>query len=267
MGAPLVNGRRVVLTVAGSDSGGGAGIQADLRTFAVEGVWGTAAITAVTAQSTSGLISSSQIPPEKVADQIRAVVSGMAVAAVKTGMLASGATVDVVARELERAGGVNLVVDPVIRSTLGVSLLDEGGVAALQTRLLPLCAVFTPNIPEAEILLGGSIEGRADMVEAARELIRLGPQAVLLKGGHLRSDISPDLLLQGGDAVWLDGSRIAGGGAHGTGCVLSASIAARLALGASVEQACRHAKELVHVALMRSEKVGSGPRVLWPESR
>ena len=257
--------RTVVLTVAGSDSGGGAGIQADLRTFGAEGVWGAAAITAVTAQSTRGLVSSSLIPPERVADQIRAVTSDMAVAAVKTGMLGSGETVEVVAREIERAACSNLVVDPVIRSSGGDILLGEGGVPALRERLFPLCALVTPNIPEAEMLLGGSIDGRSDMIDAVRGLAGLGAPAVLLKGGHLASQDCPDLLFQHGALLWLEGPRIAGEGAHGTGCVLSASIAARLALGASLEDACRHTKTLVSMALVRSETVGSGARVLWPE--
>jgi hydroxymethylpyrimidine/phosphomethylpyrimidine kinase len=253
------------MTVAGSDSCGGAGIQADLRTFAAEGVWGAAAVTAVTAQNTRGVQAVEAMPTEVVVGQIRSVLSDVAVAAVKTGMLCSGDTVRAVGEELESAEIACLVVDPVIRSTSGAVLLDEPGVDALVHRLIPMCTVVTPNIEEAEILARRSISTRSDMVRAALEISRMGAPSVLLKGGHLEDEDCPDLLLVKGRPWWIEGARVAGPGAHGTGCVLSASLAARLALGATVEDSARHAKRVVGAALSRSIEIGGGARVLWPQ--
>jgi hydroxymethylpyrimidine/phosphomethylpyrimidine kinase len=223
----------------------------------------------VTAQNTRRVVSHEAVRPETVRDQIRAVVSDMPVGAVKTGMLRSAEIIAAVADELEamrpdRPGLANLVVDPVIRSTTGARLLDEAGIALLRERLLPLSTLVTPNIPEAEILLGRGIADRGDMARAATGLVELGAAAVLLKGGHLDEGDCPDLLVDRGRLSWLEGARVPGAGAHGTGCVLSASIAAQLALGASLEQACRHAKSVVASALTHAVAVGSGSPVLWP---
>jgi hydroxymethylpyrimidine/phosphomethylpyrimidine kinase len=264
LGAPVVVVPTVVLTVAGSDSSGGAGIEADLRTFSSEGVWGAVALTAVTAQSSRGLVSSTLVPPPAVADQIRATVGEMEVFAAKTGMLGSAETVAVVAAELERAGIDHVVVDPVIRSSSGSTLLDLEGIEELRARLLPLCSLVTPNIPEAETILGHSIETPTDMEAAAAELVELGARSVLLKGGHLRSSRSPDLLAHAGGLHWLDEARLAVPDARGTGCVLSSSIAAQLALGSDVLQACRHAKAVVTEAINAPVIVGAGQHMLWP---
>lgn len=262
--------QRVALTVAGSDSGGGAGVQADLKVFASEGVWGVCALTAVTAQDTVGVSDVVPMAPEVVAAQIRAVATDMEISAAKTGMLCNASTVEVVAEQLAGARIAKLVVDPVAASTSGSVLLDPDGLRALVELLLPLCSVLTPNLAEAEMILGGPVQGTDGMLSAARELAGMGPSAVLLKGGHLAAEDpagSPDLLWSGGEAHWLPGRRVPGGGAHGTGCVLSASVAARLAVGDSLESACRRAKALVGEALTRPVKLGRGQAVLWPGER
>jgi len=257
----------VVLSIAGSDSSGGAGLAADLRTFVAEGVWGALAVTAVTAQDAGGVSGSYPVAPHAVAAQISSVRRGMEVAAVKTGMLGTGAIVAAVADELADAPVATLVVDPVLRATGGQPLLDHDGVMTMVERLLPLATLVTPNLPEAEALLGRTLAGRSDMAGAARDLARMGPRSVLLKGGHLTGEESPDLLLCDGRVHWLEGSRLPGGGARGTGCVLSAAIAARLALGDEVLEACLHAKQLVTAALRRAIPLGTGSRGLWPATR
>jgi hydroxymethylpyrimidine/phosphomethylpyrimidine kinase len=257
----------VVLSVAGSDSGGGAGVEADLRALASEGVWGAVAITAITAQNTQGVLATMAVDPQMVGTQIDAVVADMDVAAVKTGMLCGAQTVSIVAERLVDAGVARVVVDPVVLSTSGTPLLDRQGVDALRELLLPICTIVTPNIPEAELLAGGTIRGRQDMIAAGRELVALGAASVLLKGGHLaQSDEagSPDLLICSGEESWLDAPRVPGGGAHGSGCVLSALIAARLAVGDSLAAACFGAKRSVIRALQGAISLGSGAKVLWP---
>jgi hydroxymethylpyrimidine/phosphomethylpyrimidine kinase len=189
----------------------------------------------------------------------------MKVAAVKTGMLATAATVRVVADAVVRHGLAPLVVDPLLTASRGGRLLEADALAVLRDRLLPHCAVFTPNLPEAEALLGGGpLRTRQAMVGAAAALAAFGPTAVLLKGGHLDGDESPDLLWQDGKEHWLEGVRLRGGATHGTGCTLSAAITAQLALGLSVTDACRGAKAFVVDAIAGGIAIGAGSRVLGP---
>lgn len=245
----MIEGWPTALTIAGSDSWGGAGIQADLRAFAAFGVWGTAAVTAVTAQNHRGVLAARILDPEMVEAQIEAVAETESIGAVKTGMLGNASVIEVVAGAIERLGLGPVVVDPVQAASQGGRLLDPAALPVLVERLLPLCAVLTPNLPEAEALLGTRIRSRAEMPGAAAALALLGPGAVLLKGGHLDGPDSPDLLWQAGQTTWLEGERIAASHSHGTGCTLSAAVAAELARGADLVSACRAAKELVRSGL------------------
>jgi hydroxymethylpyrimidine/phosphomethylpyrimidine kinase len=245
----VIDGWPTALTVAGSDSWGGAGIQADLRAFAAFGVWGTAAVTAVTAQNHRGVLDAQVIDPGLVAAQIEAVAESETLGAVKTGMLGHAGVIEAVVDVLERIRLGPIVVDPVQAASQGGRLLDPAALPVLVDRLLPLCALVTPNLPEAEALLGRPIRDREDMPAAAEALAALGPAAVLLKGGHLAGPDSPDLLWRGGTAVWLEGARVPAAHSHGTGCTLSAAIAAGLARGDRLLDACRAAKDYVTVAL------------------
>lgn len=245
------------LTVAGSDSGGGAGIQADLKTFAAHGVHGCSAITAVTAQSSLGVDAVDALAPRTVAAQIDAVLRDIGADAVKLGMLANGAIVEAVADALARHRPSATVVDPVMIAASGDRLLEDAAVAALCERLLPLATVVTPNAPEAEALTGIRVGDEASMESAARELIERGSGAALIKGGHLAGDDVVNLFHDGRSAHLIRHPRIAAEG-HGTGCVLSSAIAARIALGESLPDAIRGASELVHRALERGYRVGAG---------
>lgn len=245
----MIPGWPVALTVAGSDSGGGAGIEADLKTFQAMGVWGTAAVTAVTAQNHRGVLASSLIAPEMVAAQMEAVAEMARIGAWKTGMLGDSAVIEAVAGELDRLDLGPLVVDPVQAASRGGSLLEPDAVPVLADRLLPHCEVFTPNLPEAEAFLGSRITSRRDMPDAAAALARLGPRCVLLKGGHLEGPEAPDLVWSGGRVTWLDGPRLPAAHSHGTGCTLSAAVAACLARGMPVLESCRAAREFVRTAL------------------
>ena len=247
------------MTIAGSDSGGGAGIVADLKTFAAHGVWGTTAIVAVTAQNTLGVQSFEALPAALVRAQIESVATDIGVDAAKTGMLASADLVSVVAAAVRDFGVRPLVVDPVFVSKHGDTLLADDAVGALRTSLLPLAAVVTPNLPEAAALVGFEITDRSGMEEAARALRALGPAAVLVKGGHLAGEESPDCLLaEGRDLVWLEGERIEGRHTHGTGCVLAAAIAAELARGMEPADACVAAKRFVEKAIAHGVELGAG---------
>lgn len=245
----MIDGWPGALTVAGSDSWGGAGIQADLRTFAAFGVWGTAAVTAVTAQNHRGVLSAILSDPALVEAQIEAVAETGSVGAVKTGMLGDAAVIEVVASTLGRLALGPVVVDPVQAASQGGRLLDPAALPVLIDRLLPICRLLTPNLPEAEALLGRRIGGRDEMADAAAALAALGPEAVLVKGGHLAATESPDLLWFAGKGVWLEGPRVPAAHSHGTGCTLSAGIAAELARGRGLEEACRSAKAYVTHAL------------------
>jgi len=248
---------KVALTIAGSDSGGGAGIQADLRTFAAHGLHGTSAITAVTAQNSVAVLDWVALEPRMVVAQIEAVAADMPVAAAKTGMLANAAIVEAVAAAVERLRLPFLVVDPVMVAKSGDRLLDAAAEAAVRLRLFPLATVATPNLPEAEALLGRPVATLEEMREAARALHALGPRAVVVKGGHLEGD-AVDVLFDGHTMEELRVARIATRNTHGTGCTYSAAIAARLALGDGVRDAVRAAKAYVTEAIRGSYAVGRG---------
>src|SRR5262245_15607232 len=246
------------LTIAGSDSGGGAGIQADLKTFAALGVWGMTAVTSVTVQNTEGVSAVSDLPPYVVAAQIRAVVTDIGVDAAKTGMLSSGVIVEAVAGALEAAGVPRLVVDPVFVSKHGDPLLREDAVDAMRKRLLPLATLVTPNLPEAAGLAGFEVESRADMEKAAHAVLELGPRAILVKGGHLKDDVAADLLADVDGTEWIEGERIYTPHTHGTGCVLSAAITASLARGLPLREAVSAGKAFVTEAIRHALAIGHG---------
>ncbi len=248
---------RVALTIAGSDSGGGAGIQADLKTFAAHGLHGTSAITAVTAQNSVAVTDWVALEPRMVVAQIEAVATDMPVAAAKTGMLANAAIVEAVARAVARLGLPHLVVDPVMVAKSGDRLLDPAAEQAYAAHLFPLATLLTPNLAEAEALLGRPVRSLEAMHVAARELQARGPRAVLVKGGHLDGD-PVDVLCDGSTLVELSAARIATPNTHGTGCTYSAAIAARLALGRPLGEAVRGAKEYVTEAIRRAYAVGKG---------
>ncbi len=264
---PMQTAWPVALTVAGSDSGGGAGIQADLKTFFALGVHGTCAVTSVTSQNTMGVSSRYDLPPEVVVSQIQAVLEDFDVAAAKTGMLGNAVLVEAVAGILRERGIRNLVVDPVALSSSGHLLLEGGGLEALASELLPLATVFTPNLQEASLLLGREVEGREGMREAAARLMELGPACVVVKGGHLAAGDALDVFYDGGDMVELSLPRVETADDHGTGCVFSAAVAARLARGEGPVSAVRGAKEDVTMALRRSLRLGKGRGPVNPASR
>jgi hydroxymethylpyrimidine/phosphomethylpyrimidine kinase len=246
------------LTIAGSDSGGGAGIQADLKTFQALGVWGMSAITAVTVQNTKGVEGFEELSPRLVGDQIRAVATDIGVDAAKTGMLASRAIIEAVAEALSEVRIPYLVVDPVFVSKHGHPLLAEDAVDALRTRILPLATLVTPNLPEAAGLAGTPVRDRDAMEEAGRAILALGPSAVLVKGGHLEGADATDLLVNAGGVEEMRGSRIDTPHTHGTGCVLSAAITAHLARGEGLEEAVREGKAFVTGAIRRHLEIGQG---------
>lgn len=253
-----------VLSIAGSDSGGGAGIQADLKTFAALGCYGMTAITALTAQNTLGVRSIHAVPLAILADQVDAVVEDIGVDAVKIGMLHSADTVRTVGAALRRHGLRRVVLDPVMIATSGAVLIDEQAVDVLVRELFPLADLVTPNLDEAALLVRKPLRTEADMEAAARELLARGARAVLLKGGHLAGETVSDLLLQSGAApLWMRAARIATPNTHGTGCTLSSAIASHLALGAGLPQAVERARAFVRGALEAGARVrtgaGSGP--------
>jgi hydroxymethylpyrimidine/phosphomethylpyrimidine kinase len=244
-----------VLTIAGSDSGGGAGIQADLKTFSALGCYGMSVLTALTAQNTRQVCAVYPVPPDFVAAQLEAVLEDIGVDAVKIGMLHTAPVIGTVAEQLRR-----YAAGPVAKS--GDRLLEPEAVRALRTALLPLATVITPNLPEAGVLLGWEIRSEEDMPRAARELLELGPEAVLLKGGHLGGSRSPDVLLWRAhpEPIWLEAERIPTRNTHGTGCTLSSAIAAYLARGFSIPDAVEAAKRYLSEALRAGAdyQLGSG---------
>jgi hydroxymethylpyrimidine/phosphomethylpyrimidine kinase len=250
------------LTIAGSDSGAGAGIQADLKTFAAHGVYGTSAITALTAQNTVGVMAIHVVPDDIVGAQIEAVVGDIGCDAVKTGMLANSTIVEAVAAAIESMELPNLVVDPVMVAKSGDHLLDDEAVHALRWTLLRLARVVTPNIPEAEVLAKMTVRTRDDMREAARRIAMLKPGAVVIKGGHLPGPEIVDVLLEHGEFTEFAGPRIEGRNTHGTGCTFSAAIAAQLAKGVTLKEAVRLAKEYVAGAMRPGIPLGKGHRPL-----
>ena len=251
----------MALTIAGTDSGGGAGIAADLKTFEAHGVWGTCAVVAVTAQNTLGVQAMATLPVDLVVAQIASVAEDIGVDAAKTGMLASAELVAAVAAALTRIGVTRLVVDPVLISKHGDSLLADDAVAALREHLIPLAAVVTPNLPEAALLVGFEVADRVGMAAAARALVDMGAEAALVKGGHLDGDTSPDCLVAptlGVEPQWLEGRRLSGRHTHGTGCTLSAAITALLARGVGAVDACVAAKGFCAGAIAAGIDLGSG---------
>src|SRR5262247_1009461 len=245
------------LTIAGSDSGGGAGIQADLKTFSAYRVFGMSAITAVTAQNSVGVQAVECLSPAFVARQIESVLEDFGVDAAKCGMLANAAIIEAVAGALSPGRVEKLVVDPVMVAKSGASLLEPEAVRALTTRLLPLALVVTPNLPEAEVLAGIPVATRAEMEEAARRIHALGPRHVLVKGGHLKGD-AVDLLWNGKAFTAFSAPRVESTNTHGTGCTLSAAIAAGLSRGQALGDAIREAKAYVTEAIREGFKLGAG---------
>lgn len=239
------------LTIAGSDSGGGAGIQADLKTFSALGCYGLSVITALTAQNTHRVTAIHAVPPAFIAQQLDAVLGDIGADAVKVGMLHSAKVIHTVAERLVHHRVENIVLDPVMVAKSGDRLLQDTAIDALRSELIPLCTVITPNLPEASVLLAETIEGRAQMESAAQTLCRLGPQSVLLKGGHLEGAESLDVfcMSETGDTISLRAQRIATRNNHGTGCTLSSAIAAYLAQGCDIAEAVRCAKTYITGAL------------------
>ncbi|MEZ5415907.1 MAG: bifunctional hydroxymethylpyrimidine kinase/phosphomethylpyrimidine kinase [Vicinamibacterales bacterium] len=262
---------RTALTIAGSDSGGGAGIQADLKTFAAMGVYGTSAITALTAQNTVAVTGVHLVPPEFVAAQIDAVVTDLGCDAVKIGMLGGAAIVEAVAAAIRRHRLPHVVVDPVMVAKSGDHLLATDAVDAVRRLLLPAADVVTPNTPEADVLTGGRIRSLDDAVAAAHAIRALGARAVVIKGGHLdRPDIVDVLVDAAGRVVQIPGPRVPGVHTHGTGCTFAAATAARLALGDDLEAAVRAAQAYVREAMRAGVPLGRGHRPLdhqWAQRR
>lgn len=249
---------RRCLTIAGSDSGGGAGIQADLKTFAAFGVFGTTAVTAVTAQNTVEVTGLVEIPPDLVVAQIDAVAGDIGIDAAKTGMLSSSAIVLAVADAVAHHRIPNLVVDPVMVAKSGARLLRADAIEALRERLLPLAEIVTPNLPEAGVLAGIELKNEKGMREAARRIHALGPRAVVIKGGHLEGPDVVDLYYDGRCFEELRGERIDSWSTHGTGCTFAAALASGLALGSRPLDAVRRAKDYVAGAIRAAPRLGRG---------
>ena len=246
----------VALTIAGSDSGGGAGIQADLKTFAVLGVHGTSAITAITAQNTIGVTEILELPVGLVRSQVDAVVEDIGVDAAKTGMLSSAAIIATVAEAVDFHRIRNLVVDPVMVAKGGAKLLRDDAVMLLRERMIPLAAVVTPNLPEAEVLLGRTVQTLDERRQAARDLVAMGARSAVVKGGH--ADDATDVFFDGARIVDLHQDRIGTSNTHGSGCVFSAAITAYMARGAEPLEAVREAKTFITQAILNSLEIGRG---------
>jgi hydroxymethylpyrimidine/phosphomethylpyrimidine kinase len=254
----------IAVTIAGSDSSGGAGIQADLKTFAALGVYGASVITALTAQNTQGVRAIHDVPADFIRAQIDAVFSDLDIAAVKIGMLSQATTIEAVAQGLSAHHAKNIVLDPVMVATSGDRLFAPEAVDALRTLLVLRALVVTPNLPEAAVLTGASAaRNEKEMEVQAREILGLGARNVLIKGGHNSGDESIDLLIGQGDVVRLSAKRIATRNLHGTGCTLSSAIAAGLAKGLDLKTAAREAKTYVTAAIGAADKLkighGHGP--------
>lgn len=254
--------KSIVLTIAGSDPGGGAGIQADLKTFAALGVYGYSAITQVIAQNSSTVRDIERVSPRMIARQVELLAQERRPNEIKVGALGGGAAVRCVVRVIENLRLEAPVVDPVMVSSAGVRLLDRAGEAALVKYLIPIAKVVTPNIAEAQTLTGIRITNDEQMCAAAERLVLMGARAVVIKGGHRGGGESSDLLFDGRQLRWLRARRIAGAAAHGTGCAFSAAIAAYLARGVELEAAVSSAKRYVTAALKQSFKFGRGRSLL-----
>jgi hydroxymethylpyrimidine/phosphomethylpyrimidine kinase len=266
----------IALTIAGSDSSGGAGIQADLKTFSALGVYGASAITALTAQNTQGVEAVLVVPPDFVARQIRVVARDLTIAAVKIGMLATSEVIEAVASALQSLPGVPVVLDPVMVAASGDMLLDEDAIDTLRTVLLPRADLITPNLPEAAKLLDrDAANDERAMSDQAAALKRLGAKAVLIKGGHAEGDDAVDILVDEEGEVRLAAPRVKTGNTHGTGCTLSSAIAAELAKGAFLRDAVTSAKAYVTAAIAAADELGVGQgrgpvhhfHSLWPKGK
>ena len=245
------------MTIAGSDSGAGAGVQADLKTFAAFGVYGTSVITAVTAQNTQRVTQVLELPPAMIAAQMDAVIQDIGTSALKTGMLANADTVTVVAEKIREYRLTNLVVDPVMVAKSGDLLLRKDAIEALRSQLIPLATIVTPNLPEAEELTGISCTRMQETKDAARCLMDMGAKNVLIKGGH-RDGPAKDVLYDGKKFHALTAARISTPNTHGTGCTFSAAIAANLAKGENLEKAVAGAKKFITQAIRKGFPIGSG---------
>ena len=261
--------RARLLVIAGSDSGGGAGIQADIKTATAFGVFAMTAVTALTVQDTTGVHAIHPVPPDFVARQIACVLADLGADAIKTGMLGDAATIEAVVAALP--AGVPLVVDPVMIAKGGAHLLADQAVDALRRHLVPRATLLTPNLPEAEVLLGRAIETRAAMRDAAQALLALGPRAVLLKGGHFPGDVVPDLLATESGTHEMEAPRIRSRHTHGTGCTLATAIASLLAEGRDLVEAVERARRYVRAAIEAAPGFGRGhgplDHMVWLDAR
>lgn len=257
---------RTILSIAGSDSSGGAGIQADLKTITCLGEYGMTAITALTAQNTLGVESVEVVPVQMVKAQIDAVFQDIRPDAVKLGMIATPDIMEAVCEKLAWYKAEHIVADPVMVATSGSSLMESDTVRILKEKLIPLADIITPNISEAEVLSGISIREKEDMVEAAEKIAEYYHGAILVKGGHL-ADSADDLLYQNGEVIWFCGKRFQNENTHGTGCTLSSAIAVFLAKGYSIEESIRNAKEYVAGAIAADLNLGKGRGPLWHNYR
>jgi hydroxymethylpyrimidine/phosphomethylpyrimidine kinase len=248
---------KTVLTIAGSDSSGGAGIQADIKTITAHKMYAMSAITALTAQNTTGVYGIMDVTPEFVARQLDCVFTDIYPDAVKIGMVSSGDIIDVIVEKLKQYDAKNIVIDPVMVSTSGCRLISEQAMEALMTKLLPLGTVITPNIPEAEVLCGFAVTDETGMIEAAKKIAKRLDGAVLVKGGHLVSDAS-DLLYENGTVNWFKSERVSNPNTHGTGCTLSSAIACGLADGKPLDRSIQNAKEYLTGALQAMLDLGKG---------
>jgi hydroxymethylpyrimidine/phosphomethylpyrimidine kinase len=249
---------RTALTIAGSDSGGGAGIQADLKTFAAHGVFGTSAITAVTAQNTLGVVAWQALSADLVTAQIEAIAGDIGADAVKIGMLANAAIVEAVGAAIEAMNLPHVVIDPVMIAKGGDRLVDADAVAAMRTELLPRAQIVTPNVPEAEVLAGMPVRSLDEMREAGRRILDLGPRLVLVKGGHLEGPDSIDVACTADGTFDIRRPRIETRHTHGTGCTLSSAIAANLALGLTDRDAIERARDYLDGAIRHAPGLGAG---------
>ena len=251
---------RTALSIAGSDSSGGAGVQADLKTMTMNGVFAMSAITALTAQNTTGVTGIMEVSSEFLEQQLDAVITDIRPDAVKIGMVSSEELIKMISKKLKEYHLENIVVDPVMVATSGSRLISETAIDTLKTQLLPMATVITPNIPEAEVLAEMEIRSEDDMVEAAKKIHEMYHCAVLCKGGHSLNDAN-DLLYQDGETTWFHGKRINNPNTHGTGCTLSSAIASNLAKGYSLEESIHRAKQYISGALeaMLDLGKGSGP--------
>ena len=248
---------RTALTIAGSDSSGGAGIQADIKTMTANGVYAMSAITALTAQNTTGVTGIMEVTPEFLAKQLDCIFTDIFPDAVKTGMVSSSGLIRTIAAKLKEYNAKNLVIDPVMVATSGARLISEEAVETLKSELLPLATVITPNIPEAEVLSGLQIKSEEDMVTAAKKINDIYGVAVLLKGGHSLNDAN-DLLYDGTESTWFHGKRIDNPNTHGTGCTLSSAIASNLAKGHDLKTSVKAAKNYISGALAAGLDLGKG---------